>query len=391
MTDRPLPLELSLDPERAPFLASVQRHWHEVVAGLGDRDIHEAIRTLAGDGALSPALATRVLERITAGAEDELSVAAFLASTEPHRLSGGAIAACASVMRARAHRIRPEVPGPLVDTCGTGGDGLKTVNVSTAAALVLVSRGAYVAKHGNRAITSACGSADVLEAMGVPVDVEPAEAQRLIEQAGFGFLFAPRFHPAMRFVQPVRRRLAADGTTLGRPLRTVFNVLGPLTNPAFAARQLVGVYSQELVQPVATALSELGVEQALVVHGTGPTGEPMDEISPFGPTCAALARAGEPVAVFDLEPSDLGVQPVDPAEVMADGSPAENAARLRDILGGAADPARELIALNAGAALWTAGKVADLRSGLAEARAELRSGRPLVCLETIVAARSPSS
>lgn len=391
MSDRKLVLDLELPSEQAPFLASVERHWREILDGLGDRDIHTAIRSLAGREGLEPTLARRVFEQITAGAENELSIAAFLANTEPHRLSGPTIAACASVMRDRAHRIRPQVPGPLIDTCGTGGDGLKTLNVSTAAALVLVSRGAYVAKHGNRAITSACGSADVLEAMGVPIDVEPSEAQRLIEQASFGFLFAPRFHPAMRFVQPVRRLLASEGATIGRSLRTVFNVLGPLTNPAWAQRQLVGVYAPELVEPVARALGELGVERALVVHGRGPMNEPMDEISPFGPTHAAVTGAGGLVETFEIEPSELGVKAVDPAEIRAGGSPSENAARIRGLLGGADDPARELVALNAGGALWITGNAADLRSGLVEARAELRSGRPLQCLERLVAAARPSS
>lgn len=386
MTDRRLLRDVQLNPDHAPYLSRVERHWLEVLDGLGDREIHAAIRCLADDLPLAPVLVTRVFEDITAGLEDELSIAAFLANTQPQRLSGQVIGACAAVMRDRAHRIHPRVPGILVDTCGTGGDGLKTVNVSTAAALVLVSRGAYVAKHGNRAITSACGSADVLEAMGVPVDVEPAEAQRLIEQANFGFLFAPRFHPAMRFVQPVRRQLASEGAVLGRPLRTVFNVLGPLTNPALAQRQLVGVYSTDLVESMATALSDLGVERALVVHGRGPAGEPMDELSPFGPTHVALTEAGGVVRTFEVEPSELGVRRIEPAAVMAGGSPSENAARIRDILAGADDPASELIALNAGAALWISGYVSDLRSGLAEARAELRSGRPLACLERLIAA-----
>lgn len=386
MTDRSSLFAPAIDAGQAPFLARVQARWREVRFERGERDIHHAIRALADGDALGPELAARVFEQITAGEEDELDVAAFLIGTAPDALAPATIAACAGVMRARAHRIRPQVSGPLADTCGTGGDGFKTVNVSTAAALVLVSCGVPVAKHGNRAITSSCGSADVLEAMGVAIDLEPEHVTRVIERAEIGFLFAPRFHPSMRFVQPVRRQLANEGHAIGRSLKTVFNVLGPLTNPADAAIQIVGVYAAELVEPVARALAALGLARGLVVHGAGPGGEAMDEISPFGPTLAAAIAPDGSVRRLELDPGELGVRAVAPDRVAPADTVAANAERVRAILGGADDPARELIALNAGAALWIADRAADLRSGLVDARNELRSGRPLQCLERLVEA-----
>ncbi len=386
MTERPSLFPVAIDAEHAPFLARVESHWRAVLFERGERAIHHAIRALANGGGLDPDLATRVFEQITAGSEDELDIATFLVGTDPQMLAPATIAACARVMRERAHRIRPEVRGALADTCGTGGDGFKTLNVSTAAALVLVSSDVPVAKHGNRAITSSCGSADVLEAMGVAIDLEPDAVTRVIERARIGFLFAPRFHPAMRFVQSVRRQLASDGHALGHSLKTVFNILGPLTNPAGAEVQLVGVYARELVLPVAQALAALGLTRGLVVHGLGPHGEPMDEISPFGPTFAASIDVGGRVTPLELDPGELGVRTLEPASVAPAPTVAENAARIRAILSGADDPARELIALNAGAALWIAGRVADIRTGLAHARNELGSGRPRKCLDRLAEA-----
>ncbi len=386
MTERPSLFPTAIDAERAPFLARVESHWRAVLFERGERDIHHAIRAMADGTGLAPELAVRVFEQITAGSEDELDIAAFLLGTDPQVLAPATIAACARVMLARSHRIRPDVPGALADTCGTGGDGLKTLNVSTAAALVLVSSDVPVAKHGNRAITSSCGSADVLESMGVAIDLEPEAVTHVIERARIGFLFAPRFHPSMRFVQSVRRHIASDGHALGRSLKTVFNVLGPLTNPAGARIQLVGVYARELVAPVAHSLAALGLTRGLVVHGLGPSSEPMDEISPFGPTFAATIDVGGVVTLLELEPGELGVRAIDAASVAPAPTVAENAARIRAILSGADDPARELIALNAGAALWIAGRAPDIRSGLAHARNELGSGSPRTCLDRLVEA-----
>jgi anthranilate phosphoribosyltransferase len=248
----------------------------------------------------------------------------------------------------------------LVDTAGTGGDGAHTLNISTAAALVAAAAGSAVAKHGNRAVSSSSGSADVLEALGFRLELEPGRIARSIDELGFGFMFAPMHHPAMRHAAPVRRELAA---------RTVFNVLGPLTNPAGARAQVVGVYAPELVRTLAEVLARLGARHAFVVHGAAG----IDELSPAGPNLVGEVVHGD-VHERTIDPLELGVPRCDPSDLRG-GTPEENAARIRAIFDGTeAGGARDAILLNAAGAIAAGGHAADLREGLALAREALDSG-----------------
>jgi anthranilate phosphoribosyltransferase len=279
------------------------------------------------------------------------------------------IAGFAEAMRAHVVRVRPE-RDDLVDTAGTGGDGAHTLNISTAAALVAAAAGAGVAKHGNRAVSSACGSADVLEALGFELEQEPSRIARSIDENGFGFMFAPTHHPAMRHAAPVRREL---GT------RTVFNVLGPLTNPADARAQVVGVYAPELVPTVAEVLARLGARRAFVVHGAGG----IDELSPTGPNLVGEVE-GRHVRARVIDPLDLGI-PRSPASELTGGTPAENAAAIRSVLEGANGGRRSAILLNAAGAIAAAGHAADLGEGLELGREAIDSGAAAARLEKLVA------
>jgi anthranilate phosphoribosyltransferase len=271
-------------------------------------------------------------------------------------------------MRAHAIAVAPRRTD-LVDTCGTGGDGLRTFNVSTTAGLVAAGAGAGVAKHGNRAVSSASGSADVLEALGVRLDLPAARVAECIDEVGFGFLFAPAHHPAMRHAGPVRSSLG---------VRTIFNVLGPLTNPVGARRQLVGVFDEALVLPIAETLRELGSERALVVHGF----EGLDELSPAGPSmCADASPAG--VTVGTIDPAALGLAP-SRTEDLAGGDAATNARLLRALLDGERGPRRDAVTLNAGAALVAAGLADDLPAGLTLATAAIDDGRARLTLDRLV-------
>ncbi len=276
------------------------------------------------------------------------------------RMKGEAVAeisGAAAAMRQRAIPI-PHVRQGLVDTCGTGGDGRGTFNISTAAALLAAAAGVVVAKHGNRSVSSKSGSADVLAALGVRIDADPATAGRTLDAVGIAFLFAPLLHPAMREVMPVRRELG---------MRTIFNVLGPLTNPAGARRQVMGVYAESLVEPIGQVLRDLGAEHALVVHGDG-----MDEITTTGRTRIAEVRHGE-VRLYDVEPERFGLRRVGQEE-LAGGTPEENAAAVRRVFGGEDGALAEVTALNAGAALYVGGLAETLEQGVEIARATLASG-----------------
>jgi anthranilate phosphoribosyltransferase len=297
-------------------------------------------------------------ERVTAG----LLIALAMKGESVAELAGAAAA-----MRARVLTIphrRPEV----IDTCGTGGDGRGTFNISTAAALVASAAGAAVAKHGNRSVSSRSGSADVLEALGVRIDATPEATGRCLDQLGIAFLFAPGLHPAMRAVMPVRRALT---------VRTLFNLLGPLTNPAGARRQVIGVFAAERVETVAGALCELGTEHALVVHGS----DGLDEITCSGPTTVAETRDGS-VRLYELEPEDFGVAR-HPTEALAGGDPGENAALLRILLEGAPGPLRDVTLINAGAALVVAGVAEEWRDGAERAAAAIDSGAAAARLEDL--------
>lgn len=264
-------------------------------------------------------------------------------------------------MRASAVSVRPKKTPPerLVDTCGTGGDGGKTFNISTAAAFVVAGAGLAVAKHGNRSISSRCGSADVLEHLGVNVDLAAEHVARSIDETGIGFLFAPRMHPAMKHAGPVRRELG---------MRTVFNMLGPLSNPAGASIQVTGVYEDRIVRLAARVLANLGVHRALVVHGS----DGMDEITLTGPTRFAEVWDGA-TRQGKLSPQDFGLELASP-DSLAGGDAAENAQILNAVLGGQRGPARDVVVLNAGAALCIAGHADGWSEGAARAADSIDSG-----------------
>jgi len=304
------------------------------------------------------------------GLLEETPVAAVLVALRAKGETGLEVAAAARAMRARAVPVPIADPDASIDTCGTGGDGADTVNISTAAALVVAAGGVRVAKHGNRSVSSRCGSADVLEACGVHLDVDAVGLARLHDEVGIAFLFAPRLHPAMRFVMPVRR-------TLG--IRTTFNLLGPLTNPAGVRRQVIGVWGREIQDLVAGALAELGAVHALVVHSD----DGLDELSVTAPTRVVEVRDGRVVGDRRVDPSTFGLELRD-ASALKGGEVADNAARMRAILeGDERSAASEAVALNAAAALVVANHVTDLAEGFEEARSILRSGAAAAKLDEL--------
>src|SRR5213592_1659517 len=278
----------------------------------GERMIQRALARLLDGHDLSREEAHEVMGSVMRGESTPAQIAGFLIALRVKGETADEIAGCAEAMRAHALPVLPE-RDDLVDTAGTGGDGARTINISTAAALVAAAAGAGVAKHGNRAVSSSSGSADVLEALGFNLELPPETIARSIDELGFGFLFAPTHHPAMRHAAPVRRELAT---------RTVFNVLGPLTNPARARAQVVGVYAPELVPTLADVLARLGARHAFVVHGAGG----IDELSPAGPNLVCEVVDGA-VQEREIDPLDLGVPRCDPNELRG-GSPEENAAAI---------------------------------------------------------------
>ena len=285
----------------------------------------------------------------------------------------GEIAACARALRAEALTL--DLPYEVIDTCGTGGDGLHTLNTSTAAALVAAGAGVKVAKHGNRAISSRSGSSDVLAALGVNIAATPEQSRRALDQAGVCFLFAPAHHGAMAHVTPVRAELG---------FRTIFNLLGPLSNPAGARRQVLGVYDPRLLDPLARVLGSLGAERAWVVHGEG-----LDEMTVSGPTQVvewrANAETGGGVRLFTITPEAVGL-PRSPVEALQGGSPEENAVALRALLNGRSGAYRDVVLLNAAAALLLADAVETLREGVERAAAAIDEGRARAALDGLVEA-----
>lgn len=304
------------------------------------------------------------------GKATPVATAALLVALRTRGESVAEIVAAARALRARAEQAPPIDPR-AIDTCGTGGDGAGTFNVSTAAAFVVAGAGVPVAKHGNRAASSRAGSADVLEALGVCVDLPVARAAEILREVGIGFFFARRAHPAMRHLAPVRAELG---------IRTLMNCLGPLLNPCGVRRQLVGVYAGELVLPLAEALAELGAEAALVVHGS----DGLDEITTTGPTSAARLSAGR-IETLVIEPASLGIARATPAALRG-GDAAENAAIVGEVLANAPGPRLDLVLVNAAAALWIAGAAPDLSAGLAAARASITTGAARDRLAALAAA-----
>jgi len=328
------------------------------------------LRKAAAGESLSAGEAERSLEEIMEGTVNPAVTAALLTALRVRGESVGEIVGFARAMRRFAEKVR--APEGVVDTCGTGGDAKGTINISTAAAFVARGAGVVIAKHGNRAATSQAGSADVLEALGAEIGLGPEEVGRCIAEVGIGFMFARTHHPAMRHVVPVRAEL---------PFRTVFNLLGPLTNPAGATRQLVGVFHGDYVRPVAEALKELGAEKALVVHGT----DGLDEITVTAPTLAAEVSDGD-VTEYEVSPEQLGLTR-HPPDGLLGGDAHLNARVLRDVLSGGEEGAtRDVILLNAGAAIYVADKARTLEEGVRLAQRSIESRAATQALEDFVRA-----
>jgi anthranilate phosphoribosyltransferase len=306
--------------------------------------------------------AEALMEELLCGRMETAEIARFLLALNQRPILVAELAGFATVMRRHAARIFEDgeaCPECLVDTCGTGGDGFGSFNISTAAAIVAAAAGARVAKHGNRAVSSRSGSADVLEALSVRIDVPFARVERAIREVGIGFLFAPAAHAATRHAMPARKQIGA---------RTVFNLLGPLTNPAGAQTQVVGVFSAEVIDLVAATLAELGIHRAFVVHGAGG----LDEISLAGETLVAEVRDGK-IKRYTVTPEHFGVQRA-PADAICGGLPWENAAILESIFGGELGPRRDIVVINAAAALVVAGVAENFAKGADFAGRMLSSG-----------------
>ncbi len=336
---------------------------------MPNQTLTRAIDALASRENLSEAQAAEVLAQIMQGQCSEVQIAGFLIALRTKGETVGEVAGMARTMRELAARV-PVAREELLDTAGTGG-GRRTFNVLTTAALIAAGAGCAVAKHGNRSATGLSGSADLLEALGARIDLDPAGVARCIEEVGFGFMFAPAHHRATRFVVPVRHELA---------VRTIFNLLGPLTNPAGATRQLIGVSDPAFLETIAGALRLLGSHRALVVSGE----DGVDEVSISAPT-TVVELDGEEIRRYTLTPRELGLAPAaaDSPE-LAGGDPEQNAAVTRAIFEGAGGPHTDLALVNAGAAIYAAGTVASIAEGVEAARAALADGGAARALEDYI-------
>ncbi len=330
-------------------------------------DIRKAIQTVVTGSHLSEAQAEAVAEAIMRGEATPAQIAALLVALRVKGETVEEITGFVRAMRAGAATV-PARSDDLVDTCGTGGDGAQTFNISTVAALVAAGAGCKVAKHGNRSVSSRCGSADVLAALGVDIEMSPERAAACIDEIGVGFLFAPQYHPGARHAAGPRREIG---------VRTIFNVIGPLLNPAGARRQVMGVYRAGLTEPIAQVLGRLGSQHCLVVCGE----DGLDEITLAGRTFVSELRGGR-VRSLTLTPAALGVSAA-PTEALRGGDVAENAEITRAILAGAAGPRRDAVLVNAGAAIYVAGRAADIAEGVRRAAAAIDSGRARAVLEAL--------
>lgn len=335
-----------------------------------DAPLRVVLRALAAGRTAEPVEVTEAFDVVMRGEATPAQVAALLMGLRVQGETAEVVAAVARSLRAAMVTLPAERPDELVDTCGTGGGTLATFNISTAAAFVAAGAGARVAKHGNRSFTSRSGSADVLEALGVPVDRSLAVMRRALDAAGVVFMFAPLMHPAMRHVGPVRRELAVP---------TVMNVVGPLANPAMAGRQVVGVAEAHRVPVIAGALAALGAVHALVVHGA----PGMDEVSPLGRTDVVEVRGGALAGRWHIDPAEHGYVAIDAADLVG-GSPEENAAVIEAVLAGrGAAGARAAVVLNAAAALYAAGVASSYVDGLARAERSIDSGAGRLALDRL--------
>lgn len=317
---------------------------------------------------LSTAQATKAFEIILSGEATTAQIGAFLTALRVRGESIDEIAAGVAVMRANAAKVK--APTHVLDTCGTGGDGSGSYNISTAVAIVAAACGAHVAKHGNKALSSKSGSSEVLEALGVHLALSPDALSKCINDVGIGFLFAPNHHAAMRHVGPTRAELG---------FRTIFNLLGPLSNPAGANRQLLGVFDEKWVEPLAQVLKKLGSERAWVVHGS----DGMDELTTTGPSTVAELRKGE-VTVFEVTPEDAGLSRAKP-EDLAGGTPQENAAAMTALFDGEAGAYRDIVLFNTAAALMVANKATGLKEGADMAALAIDDGGARSVLANLVA------
>ncbi len=338
--------------------------------------IKESIQKLVEGTNLTYNESQGTIREIMAGEATNAQIAAFLTALRMKGETVEEVTALAEVMREHCRRISPSIIGRLVDTCGTGGDRIKTFNISTAAAFVVAGSGVAIAKHGNRSVTSRSGSADVLERLGLNLNVEPEDVAAAIEQVGIGFMFAPAFHPAMKYAVAPRNEMG---------IRTIFNLLGPLTNPASANAQLLGVYDMRLTAPLAQTLRNLGCAEAMVVHGL----DGLDEISTVGKTVISHLKDGE-VRTVETAPGDFGVKQA-PIEAISGATPEENADVLFKILTGhcpETDPKTEIVLVNSAAGIILGGKAEDFKGGMEAARKSIASGAAYKKLKRLIKASS---
>ena len=333
--------------------------------------MHSLIKKVEAGSDLSRQEADNAMEEILSGRSDEETIVALLAALRAKGETVGELVGFARAMRRHVIPVFADGSRPdelLVDTCGTGGDSSGTFNISTAAAFVAAGAGVHIAKHGNRSISSKCGSADVLEALGVSLDVPPERVGAAIREIGIGFLYAPALHTAMRHAMPARRRLG----------RTAFNLLGPLTNPAGALAQIAGVFSDKVVEKMALVLRELDVERAFVVHGAGG----LDEISLSGETLVGDVHRGV-VQIYRVTPEDFGLERA-PLDAISGGDAAHNAALIRAILSGEGGPGRDIVVANAAAAIVASGRAANFLEGAQLAAASIDSGEARKKLNALI-------
>ena len=336
--------------------------------------IIDGIRRVVDGQHLSSAEAESLMSEIMEGKATDTQIASLLTALRMKCETVDELIGFTRVIRAKASSIRPRsVIGPnqeyLIDTCGTGGDATGTFNISTATAFVVAGAGIRVAKHGNRSVSSLCGSADVMEALGIRLDLTADAVARCIDEVGLGLLFAPLLHEAMRYVSLARREMK---------IRTVFNILGPLCNPAGAKAQLLGVYDEDLTEIMAQVLCELGTERAFVVHGS----DGLDEITITGESKISEVKNGE-VRTYYVTPEDFGIERASMSAIYG-GNAEQNAEIIRDILANRGGPKQDVVLLNAAAGLVVGGKAANLRDGIQLARKSIESGNALMCLNKLV-------
>jgi len=330
--------------------------------------IGEAIKKVTEKVDLTENEAYRAMLNVMDNAATDVQKASFLTGLKLKGETADEIVGFVKAIREKACLISPKVDF-LIDTCGTGGDRAGTFNISTAAAIIAASCGAKVAKHGNSSVSSKCGSADVFRELGVNTDISPEHAQNCIENVGIGFLFAPTYHKAMKNVAPVRKELG---------IRTVFNILGPLLNPANANGQVLGVYDESLMNKVASVLKQLGVQRAMVVHGN----DGLDEISISGITKVVEINADR-IRYYEINPEDYGI-PISGVESILGGAPRENAAILKDVLAGKEGPKLDIAVLNSAAVLYIAGVAKNLDEGITKSRESIKLGSAKAKLHEMV-------